>query len=210
MLIDPNATGRAGVVPLAARRSVDARAHAELLAPAVTEVLADAGASGRDLAAIVAGTGPGPFTGLRVGLMTAAAMGQALGIPTYGVCSLDAIGTQARATTLVAADARRKEIYWAVYRGGVALTEPAVDRPERVAELLAGSGVELAVGDGALRYADVLGLPVHEEPRYPPPLALVELAADRVRGRAESEVLTPLYLRRPDAAQPRPPKAVIR
>jgi tRNA threonylcarbamoyl adenosine modification protein YeaZ len=208
MLIDPNATGRAGVVPLAERRAVDARAHAELLAPAVTEVLVDAGASGRDLAAIVAGIGPGPFTGLRVGLMTAAAMGQALGIPTYGVCSLDAIGTHARATTLVAADARRKEIYWAVYRGGIALTEPAVDRPERVAELLAGSGVELAVGDGAVRYADVLGLPVHEEPRYPPPLALAELAADRVRGRAESEVLTPLYLRRPDAAEPRPPKAV--
>ena len=208
-LIDPNATGRSGVDLLAQRRSVDARAHAELLALAVTEVLADVGASGRDLAAIVAGLGPGPFTGLRVGLVTAAAMSQALGIPTYGVCSLDAMGTRARATTLVAIDARRKEIYWAVYRGGVALTEPAVDRPERVAELLNGSGVELAVGDGAQRYAAVLGMPVHEEPRYPPPLGLAELAADRVRERRDSEILTPLYLRRPDAAEPRPPKAVI-
>ncbi len=209
MLIDPNASGRSGVDQLAERRSVDPRAHAELLAPAVTEVLAEGGAAGRDLAAIVAGVGPGPFTGLRVGLMTAAAMGQALGIPTYGVCSLDAIGTRARATTLVATDARRKEIYWAVYRGGVAMSEPAVDRPDRVAELLLGSGVELAVGDGALRYASVLQMPVHEEPRYPPALGLAELAADRVRGRGESEILTPLYLRRPDAAEPRPPKAVI-
>jgi len=91
----------------------------------------------------------------------------------------------------------------------VALTEPAVDRPERVAQLLNGSGVELAVGDGAMRYASVLALPVHDEPRYPPPIGIAELAADRVRGRAESEVLTPLYLRQPDAAEPRPPKAVI-
>ena len=208
VLVDPNATGRSGIEPLSARRVVDSRAHGELLAPAVTEALADAGASGRDLAAIVAGVGPGPFTGLRVGLMTAATMGQALAIPTYGVCSLDAIGTLARATTLVATDARRKEIYWAVYRGGVPLTEPAVDRPERVAQLLDGSGVEVAVGDGALRYASVLSLPVLDEPRYPPPVGLAELAADRVRRRAPGEVLVPLYLRRPDAAEPRPPKAV--
>jgi tRNA threonylcarbamoyladenosine biosynthesis protein TsaB len=208
VLVDPNATGRSGVEPLSARRVVDGRAHAEMLAPAVTQVLADAGVSGRDLAAIVAGVGPGPFTGLRVGLMTAATMGQALAIPTYGVCSLDAIGTRARATTLVATDARRKEIYWAVYRGGVPMTEPAVDRPEWVAQMVGGSGIELAVGDGALRYASVLPVPVHDEPRYPPPIGLAELAADRVRFRAEGEVLIPLYLRRPDAAEPRPPKAV--
>jgi tRNA threonylcarbamoyl adenosine modification protein YeaZ len=210
VLVDPNATGRSGVVALATRCVVDSRAHGEQLAPAVTEVLRDAGASGRDLAAIVAGVGPGPFTGLRVGLVTAAAMGQALSIPTYGVCSLDAIGTRARTTTLVATDARRKEIYWAVYRGGVALTEPAVDRPERVAQLVNGSGVEVAAGDGAIQYAPVLSLPVLDEPRYPPPIALAELAADRVRGRAENETLMPLYLRRPDAAQPRPPKPVLR
>ncbi|MCI0689114.1 MAG: tRNA (adenosine(37)-N6)-threonylcarbamoyltransferase complex dimerization subunit type 1 TsaB, partial [Sporichthyaceae bacterium] len=210
VMVDPNAAGRSGVEHLSARRAVDSRAHGELLAPAVAEALSDAGASGRDLAAIVAGLGPGPFTGLRAGLMTAAAMGQALAIPTYGVCSLDAIGTLARAITLVATDARRREIYWGVYRGGVALTEPAVDRPERVAQLLKGSGVELAVGDGALLYASVLALPVHDEPRYPPPIGLAELAAERVRRRAQGEVLTPLYLRRPDAAEPKPSKAVTR
>lgn len=207
-LVDPNATGRSGVEMLSARRAVDARAHGELLAPAIAEALADAGVSGRDLAAILAGLGPGPFTGLRVGLVTAAAMGQALALPTYGVCSLDAMGVYARATTLVATDARRKEIYWAVYRGGVPLTEPAVDRPERVAELLAGSGVEAAMGDGALLHAAVLAIPVLDEPRYPPPAGLAALAAERVRSRGESEALTPMYLRRPDAVEPRAPKAV--
>ncbi len=85
-----------GVDMRAARRTVDARAHGELLAPQVAEVLAEAGVRAADLTAIVAGLGPGPFTGLRVGLVTAASMGQALGIPTYGVCSLDAIGLPAR------------------------------------------------------------------------------------------------------------------
>jgi tRNA threonylcarbamoyl adenosine modification protein YeaZ len=210
VLVDPMASGRTGVRALSARCVTDARAHGELLAPAVASVLSAAGVSGRDLAAIVAGVGPGPFTGLRVGLATGASIGQALGIPTYGVCSLDAIGTAARAASLVATDARRKEIYWGVYRGGVALTEPAVDRPERVAELLAGSEVEVALGDGAHRYAAALPWPYLDEPRYPPPVALACLAADRVRHRAPGEILTPLYLRRPDVAEPHAPKAVAR
>ena len=214
-LVDPNATGGKGVEILAERRSVDARAHGELLAPAVAGILTETGTSGRDLAAIVAGVGPGPFTGLRVGLVTAAAMGQALAVPTYGVCSLDALGQHTAATAtatatiaLVATDARRKEVYWAVYRDGLRLTEPAVARPDAVAELLAGAGVEAAMGDGALLYATAWEVPVRDEPRYPPAAALVALAADRIRARAASEALTPLYLRRPDAAEPRPPKPV--
>ena len=207
-LIDPNATGGKGVEILAERCAVDARAHGELLAPAVSAVLTETGTSGRDLAAIVAGLGPGPFTGLRVGLVTAAALGQALAVPTYGVCSLDALGMYTTTTTVVATDARRKEVYWAVYRDGLRLTDPEVGRPDAVAALLAGSGVDAALGDGALRYATVLGVPVQDEPRYPPAVALAALAADRIRTRAPGEALTPLYLRRPDAAEPRPPKPV--
>jgi tRNA threonylcarbamoyl adenosine modification protein YeaZ len=207
-LIDPNASGRLGVELIGERRTVDARAHGELLAPAIAAVLAEADTSGRDLAAMVAGLGPGPFTGLRVGLMTAAVMGQALAIPTYGVCSLDGIGAATVGTTLVATDARRKEVYWAVYRDGVRLTEPSVNKPDAVAELLDGSGVERAVGDGALLYAAALPVPVQDEPRYPPPLALAALAAERIRGRAAGEGLTPLYLRRPDATEPGQPKTV--
>jgi len=73
---------------------------------------------------------------------------------------------------------------------------------------LAAAGVETALGDGALLYATAWGVPVRDEPRYPPAAALVALAADRIRARAASEALTPLYLRRPDAAEPRPPKPV--
>ena len=109
---------------------------------------------------------------------------------------------------LVATDARRKEIYWAVYDKGVRVTEPAVDRPASVAGAPGGAGVEsgFAVGDGALRYRRSCRLAavarVADEPRYPPPGG-----ARRARGRpgpgaAPSEPLTPLYLRRPDAVEP--------
>ena len=62
-----------------------------LLAPAIAKVIADAGASQHDLTGIVAGVGPGPFTGLRVGLVTARVLGDALSIPVYGLCTLDVI-----------------------------------------------------------------------------------------------------------------------
>jgi tRNA threonylcarbamoyl adenosine modification protein YeaZ len=219
---------------VAGRVSVDARAHGELLAPAVRDVLAEAGAKVRDLGAVVAGVGPGPFTGLRVGLATAASLSDPLGIPAYGVCTLDALGLDAFAPDtaafhaaashsaashaagadedgtvgpgahpgagpiLVATDARRKEVYWGVYAGGQRLRGPAVDRPAD----LDLTGITAAVGDGALRYADVLGLPVYPEPRYPGALALARLAAERIRAGAPAEPLTPLYLRRPDAVEP--------
>ncbi|RAO13215.1 uncharacterized protein MED15_04792 [Micromonospora noduli] len=165
-------------------------------------VLADADARPRDLAAIVAGLGPGPFTGLRVGLVTAATMGQVLGIPTYGVCSLDAIGYPAAsgAPVLAASDARRKEIYWAVYDGaGQRTVGPEVSAPAVAAARARELGATIAVGDGAHRYAEVLDLPVRVEPRYPDATVLALLAAERIRAGASSERLTPLYLRRPDA-----------
>jgi tRNA threonylcarbamoyl adenosine modification protein YeaZ len=185
---DGHPTTRAG------RAHVDPRAHGERLAPQIAAALAEAGAGPAALTAIVAGTGPGPFTGLRVGLATAAAMGQALGIPTYGVCSLDGIGSRTEGRALVATDARRREVYWAVYEAGVRVTEPAVDRPAEVR-----ARAELAYGDGAIRYADVLGIPVAEAPRYPDPAALAVLAYDRIAAGKPGEVLTPRYLRRPDA-----------
>ncbi|MFJ8580207.1 tRNA (adenosine(37)-N6)-threonylcarbamoyltransferase complex dimerization subunit type 1 TsaB [Micromonospora sp. NPDC093277] len=191
-----------GVVARAQRCAVDARAHGELLAPQVDAVLADAAARPRDLDAIVAGLGPGPFTGLRVGLVTAATMGQVLGIPTYGVCSLDGMGHPAAAgeTVLAASDARRREIYWAVYDGaGQRIAGPNVDVPAVAAERARDLAATVAVGDGAHRYADVLGLPLRVEPRYPDPMALARLAAERIRAGAPGEPLTPLYLRRPDA-----------
>jgi tRNA threonylcarbamoyl adenosine modification protein YeaZ len=131
-------------------RTVDARAHGEKLAPEIAAALAEAGVRPRDLGAIVAGLGPGPFTGLRVGLVTAASMGQALNIPTYGVCSLDALGRAAGpGRVLIATDARRREVYWATYQDGVRVVGPDVAKPADVAAAIAEAlAVRVAAGIG--------------------------------------------------------------
>jgi tRNA threonylcarbamoyl adenosine modification protein YeaZ len=189
---------------LAQRVTVDARAHGERLAPSIAECLAEAGAEPVDLDAIVAGVGPGPFTGLRVGLVTAAAMADALDIPAYGVCSLDAIAAAVPSErVLVAADARRREVFWARYVDGTRVEGPDVARPADVSTVDSAA----MAGAGARLYADVLGLPLLDVD-YPDPTALVRLAARRIREPAPSEPLTPLYLRRPDTAEPHRPKAV--
>jgi tRNA threonylcarbamoyl adenosine modification protein YeaZ len=182
---------------LASRVRHGARQHGEQLMPAVLEVCADAGHPLAQVDAVVCGAGPGPFTGLRVGLATAASMGQALGIPTYGVCTLDALGRAAGpGRVLVATDARRREVYWATYADGIRTTDPEVSKP---ADVLVDA--DRAVGEGALKYSEVFGLPIDELLLFPPGVALVALAAERIRGQAPSEPLTPLYLRRPDAVE---------
>jgi tRNA threonylcarbamoyladenosine biosynthesis protein TsaB len=180
--------------------TVDGRAHAELLAPQIEAILRDGGVKPKDLAAIAAGVGPGPFTGLRVGLMTAATLGSALRIPTYGVCTLDTLGASTTGRALVATDARRREVYWAIYEDGRPATEPGVDKPADLAALLSREQVLQGVGEGAQRYADVLGVAA-AEPVFPPLGLLVALAAERVLVKAKSEILIPLYLRRPDAVE---------
>lgn len=99
-----------GIAVAGQRVRVDARAHAELLTPNVLASVAEAGLRMADLDAVVVGCGPGPFTGLRVGMATAAAYGHALGVPVHGVCSLDAIGVLTTGEVLVATDARRREV----------------------------------------------------------------------------------------------------
>ncbi|MBB5871538.1 tRNA threonylcarbamoyl adenosine modification protein YeaZ [Allocatelliglobosispora scoriae] len=198
------------VTLLAERVTIDGKAHGEQLAPGIDAALAEAGAKPRDLAAIVAGLGPGPFTGLRVGLVTAVVMADTLGIPTYGVCSLDGLGALAGAVPLlVATDARRKEVYWAVYRDGVRLHGPSVDNPATVGVTVSQFGAASAVGEGAVRYADQLGLPVGAGSAYPSALELARGAAARVRAAAPTETLQPLYLRRPDAVEPSARKTVL-
>lgn len=183
---------------LAERVIVDARAHGERLAPAVRDCLAEAGTSIGELAAVVAGVGPGPFTGLRVGLMTAAAIADAAGLPSYPVCSLDAIaaGHPDVDQLLVAGDARRKEVYWARYADGQRIGEPAVGKPADLADQL--TGVQAMAGAGAELYQDQLGFPLLDG-RFPTVLGLATLAAAPARAHLPSQPLTPLYLRRPDA-----------
>jgi tRNA threonylcarbamoyl adenosine modification protein YeaZ len=188
---------------VAERVTINARAHGELLAPSIADCLADAGSSVEDVGAIVVGLGPGPFTGLRVGLVTAAVFADARGIAAYGVCSLDGIaGAVTAPSLLVAADARRREVYWATYVDGVRVDGPQVTRPGELNVVAAAM-----TGSGARLYQDILGLPLLEVD-YPSALALARWAAERVRNGAPSELLTPLYLRRPDAVAPGPSKPV--
>lgn len=186
---------------LAQHVEVNGKAHGELLAPSVAAALAEAGLRPTQLEAVVAGTGPGPFTGLRVGLVTASSMADALSIPAYGVCSLDGIGAAqaGEESLLVVTDARRKEVYWAAYRYGTRFLGPAVARPE---ELPADLVVAAVTGAAAELYPDQLGRPVRSG-RYPQVLALAGLARERALARAATEVLVPRYLRRPDAVPPK-------
>jgi tRNA threonylcarbamoyl adenosine modification protein YeaZ len=191
----------AGLQGVAEHQTINARGHGEYLAPMIEAALGEAGATPRDLGALVVGTGPGPFTGLRVGLVTAAVMAETLGIPAYGVCSLDGIAPPGQAV-LVATDARRKEVYWATYRDG-RLDGPAVNRPTEVPL----DGIELIAGAGARLYQDVFDLPLFDRD-YPALVQLVAVAHARIISGAPSDPLTPLYLRRPDAVVPGTPKAV--
>lgn len=174
---------------LAERVTVDARAHAERLTPNMVAALTDTGLTMADLQAVVVGCGPGPFTGLRAGMATAAAYGHALGIPVRGVCSLDAIGVRTTGDTLVVTDARRREVYWARYREGIRTHGPAVNAPADVdpgpARVVAGSP----------EHATLFGLPL-TGPVYPTPAGLVAAVAE---WSAQPEPLVALYLRRPDA-----------
>jgi tRNA A37 threonylcarbamoyladenosine modification protein TsaB len=117
------------------------------------------------------------------------------------VCSLDGIGATLPSTVLVAGDARRREIYWAVYRDGVRQGDPAVDRPADVLARLSDDPPDAMAGAGARMYADALGLPLLDRD-FPDPVTLAGLAADRIRSTAPSETLLPAYLREPDATPP--------
>ena len=174
---------------LANQVTVDPRGHAERLTPNVLAALADARLAFADLDAVVVGCGPGPFTGLRVGMATAAAYGHALRLPVYGVCSLDAIGVRTTGDVLVVTDARRREVYWARYRDGTRVEGPAVDAP---ADVEAATAHAVA---GSPAHAAMFGLP-RLQLDFPTPDGLVRAVDD---WSAEPAPMVPLYLRRPDA-----------
>jgi tRNA threonylcarbamoyladenosine biosynthesis protein TsaB len=203
---------------IAGASALDARRHSELLMPMIAKVMADAGVARGDLSAIAVGVGPGPYTGLRVGVVTAKVLGSVLALPVSGVCSLDVIavaarggmgGSSPRASTvgpgrefLVATDARRKEVYWARYdAAGRRVAGPDVGP----ASSIPGAAELPVAGAGGQLYPEAFGEPIG--PAYPDAGALCGLVAspgDPVPLLAAE----PLYLRRPDAREPGPPKRV--
>jgi tRNA threonylcarbamoyladenosine biosynthesis protein TsaB len=190
---------------IAGASALDSRRHSELLAPMIAKVMADVGASRGDLTAVAGGVGPGPYTGLRVGLVTARVLGSVLGVPVCGVCSLDIIAASAAPGRefLVATDARRKEVYWARYdAAGRRVAGPAVGPASSVPD-----AADLpAAGTGGSLYPEAFGELIG--PAYPDAGTLCALVA--FPGRVPLLDPEPLYLRRPDAREPGPPKRVTR
>ena len=190
-----------GAAVVASFESEESMRHGEMLAPGIERVLADAGARAADLTAIAVGVGPGPFTGLRVGLMTARTLAFVRGIGVHGVCSLDilaAAGVDAGLDEfVVATDARRKEVYLASYAGGRRVQGPVVVKP------VDAQTEQPVVGRGAVLYPEAF--PNAVGPEHPSAALLCDVVLNR---RFELLEPNPLYLRRPDAVEPGKPKRV--
>lgn len=192
----------------------DPRRHAEIISPMLRAVLTDV--RGREFTSIACGIGPGPYTGLRVGIATARALGLAWGIPVVGLCSLDAVATQyvaeqaASAPFRVAVDARRSEVYWAAYdQHGHRQEGPLVGRLEDVPDdglvwvgpvgvhpdaRWIARRVDRLLSDGvAIRAVDI-DLDIH---------GADGTSTSRALDGVELLPPSPLYLRRPDAQEPK-------
>jgi tRNA threonylcarbamoyladenosine biosynthesis protein TsaB len=188
------------------------REHTETLLPGALELLGAAGLSLASLDAIVVDVGPGLFTGLRVGVATARSLAMAVGVGVIGVSSLEvlaadpALGEATEVLSVV--DARRGEVFAQRFSGSGparrAIRDPVVLAPEQLGTLLeAPAGAVLtAVGDGALRYQDLLealGVEVLGSVTLPSPAVAAALAEGRGQPPLPPASVVPLYLRDPDA-----------
>ncbi len=196
----PTALASAGV-GAGMRRGVD-------LFPALETALRTAGVKPRDLDLVAVGTGPGSYTGMRVGVTAARALAYAAGVPLLGVPSCDAwaaaVPSSPGATLAVVLDARVRAVYLALYDGGPAgwsrRGDPDVVAPAVASEALPDQA--LLVGDGFAAYAEHLGdrTPL-TEPDRADAVHIAELALARF-GRGERdriESVLPLYLRKSEA-----------
>ena len=179
-------------------QAVDHGMQGELTAELISQVVADSGIGISEITDVVVGVGPGPFTGLRVGLVTAAVFAHARNIPIHGICSLDAIAFDYAKPCVVVTDARRKELYWARYEDK-RIGEPQVSKPE---DLLAQFPNTEFVGPGAQLYPDSISGNVLE-------LKAGSLAKLFVSGKAQLVDVSPMYLRKPDAVEPTTRKSVL-
>jgi len=210
-----NEHGLLGRVELGGTADTSPPRHAETLAPAIAWCCERSGVALAQVSAVAVGIGPGMFTGLRVGVTTAKVLAQTLRVPVIPVPSLDLLAyplRYARRLVVATIDARRHELYWAIYRqvpGGVQrVSDYELGTPDDlVAELEARGEDALVCGDGSLRFAEAfaplgrrveLAGPAHASPSLS---ALAELALARYE-REEFSVaadVLPMYLRRSDA-----------
>ena len=179
-------------------QAIDHGMQGELTAELISKVTAESGLKIEEITDVIAGVGPGPFTGLRVGLVTASVFAYARNIPVHGICSLDAIGFEYAQPCVVVTDARRKELYWAQY-DGLRIGDPQVSKPEDIAAQFPDA---MFVGPGAQRYPDYISGEVVE-------LAAGSLAKIFASGSAQLVDVSPMYLRKPDAVDPTTRKTVL-
>lgn len=172
------------------------RGHQERLAPMVAEVMDQAGIAFADLERLAATTGPGSFTGLRIGLSFARSMALALGVPFTGFSSLEALAVGRPGLVIAIADARRGQAYWQGFENGRPQTPPTVSLIAEAAAFAAGRPLTLA-GPGADLMADYPALIAAEAAQGPSPEALVALASRPALGSP-----APIYLRAADAKLP--------
>lgn len=220
LAIDTSAVASAALVSDDAPESVlasfateDTRSHAEVLAPGIEAMLAEAGVSGSDVDAVVVGVGPGPFTGLRSGIATARTLAYVWGKPLHGLMSLDAVALEVAESTaavpefIVATDARRKEVYWARYTLAPGQLPRLVDGPH------VGFAADLpdlpAFGAGAGLYRDVLRADPDFAAEQPDALFLGQFALAKLTTGESLLDSTPLYLRESDAQVPGPRKRAL-
>lgn len=189
------AVALAGDAPVSERVRME-RGHAEALFPMIESVLSRAGATYADLTRIAVCTGPGSFTGVRIGVAAARGLALALGIPTIGVSRFEALAAEAGAPVAVCLAGRGNTVYVQSFEAdGRAAGEPQMIGTEALAAAIpagidrfAGDAAHPAAGDSAL-------LP----DGLPDPAVIARLAA----GRPPAEAPRPLYLRGADAAPPR-------
>lgn len=184
--------------------------HTTALLGEVERAVAAAGGWG-SIGALATGIGPGTFTGLRVGVSTANALGLSQGLPAIGVCTLDAIScamaeVAGASSRLAAIDAKRGEVFAALYApDGQRLWAPSVSPPDSLAERAREvGGPMLAAGSGAVRFRSELAGPGIEVPDDADPVHRVAARhicalAAAAPGGEDHGPLAPIYLRPPDA-----------
>jgi tRNA threonylcarbamoyladenosine biosynthesis protein TsaB len=178
--------------------------HASRLLPLLEQALNEAGTDWRDVERIAVGVGPGGFTGLRIGIATARALAQAHGLPLVPVGSLAALAGGTEGPVAAVLDARRGEVFAAVYDDGRELLAPAALAPDDLAERLSKLEPRVqAVGDGAVRFRQELeraGVAVPEDGSAAHRISAAPLCRLGAAGEpAERDRLLPDYRREPDA-----------